>query len=117
VAADADDLDDAVTFIAFATGEQGSTITALGGRTVPSLIPVAESGAFLDPSEPPAHPEVFLEAIPALRRTPVTPTWPEIEDVAAEILTRMFYEPDYSIDRGLEELREQTAKLFEEGSQ
>ena len=37
-------------FVAFATGEEGQTITALGGRTVPSLESVANSGAFLDPA-------------------------------------------------------------------
>jgi multiple sugar transport system substrate-binding protein len=80
------------------------------------LISVAESGAFLDPIQPPEHSEVFLEAIPILRRTPVIPTWPEIEDVAEEILTRIFYEPGYTIDQGLRDLGSQTRALFEEGA-
>ena len=109
-------LEDAARFIAFATGEQGQTITALGGRTVPALRSVANSGAFLDPTQPPAHPEVFLEGIGSIRRTPVLATWPEIEDVAEEIFTRAFYEDGYSVDDALEALDEQTAALFEEGS-
>ena len=107
---------DAARFIAFATGEQGQTITALGGRTVPSLKRISTSGAFLDPTQPPAHAEVFLDGIPAIRRTPVTSTWTEIEDVAEEILTRVFYEDDYTIDDGIAELEAETRHLFEEGA-
>lgn len=49
----ASDPDAAFEFVRFATDNQGQTITALGGRTVPSLTEVAESGAFLDPTRPP----------------------------------------------------------------
>lgn len=104
----------AAEFVAFATGEQGQTITALAGRTVPSLKSVADSGAFLDPSQPPAHSQVFIEGIPHIRRTPVIPTWPQIEDLAEEIFTRMFYEPDYTIEQGLQDLDEESRPLFEE---
>jgi multiple sugar transport system substrate-binding protein len=116
MAAEGTHPEEAMSFVAFATGRDGETVTALGGRTVPSLISVAESGAFLDPIQPPEHSEVFLEAIPILRRTPVIPTWPEIEDVAEEILTRIFYEPGYTIDQGLRDLGSQTRALFEEGA-
>ena len=111
-----DRLEDAARFIAFATGEQGQTITALGGRTVPALKSVARSGAFLDPTQRPAHPEVFLEGIDAIRRTPVLATWPEIEDVAEEILTRAFYEEGYTIDDAIEALDQQADELFQEGA-
>jgi len=107
--------DEAYEFIRFATGRQGQTITALGGRTVPSMIAVAESGAFLDPTQAPRHSEVFLDGVDSIRRTPVIPSWPEIEDEAEEILTRVFYEDDYTIDDGLEELEATTGHLFEEG--
>lgn len=107
---------EAAAFISYAVGEEGGTITALGGRTVPALRSVAESGAFLDPLQPPEHAEVFLDAIPALRRTPVIPTWPEIEDVAEEILMRVFYE-GLSIADGIAEMDERTRPLFLEGSE
>jgi len=108
--------DNAYEFVRFATGKQGQTITALGGRTVPSLIEVAESGAFLDPTQEPRHSEVFLDGVEVIRRTPVIPTWPEIEDEAEEVLTRVFYEDGYTVDDGLRELEEATGSLFEEGS-
>lgn len=116
VARGSDRLDAVTEFIRFAMSEDGQTISALSGRTVPSLRSVAESGAFLNPIQPPAHSEVFLDAIPVLRRTPVIPTWPEIEDITEEILTRIFYEDGYTIDQGLAELHDLTVDLFAEGS-
>ena len=113
--ADPELQEDAARFIAFATAEQGQTITALGGRTVPSLMSVADSGAFQDPTQPPAHSNVFLEGVPHIRRTPVTPTWTEIEDIAEEILTRAFYEPGYTIQDAIDALESETEALFEEG--
>lgn len=111
-----ENVEDAVKFIEFATGPQGEQLGALSGRVVPALKAVAVSPAFLDPSQPPRHPRVFLDGIPFIRRTPVIPTWAEIEERADEILTRAFYEPDYTLEDALNELEEETADLFEEGS-
>lgn len=115
MSAGGDHLDETFDFVRFAVGRQGQTIASLAGRIVPSLQSIAQSGAFLDPSQPPAHSQVFLDAVPYLRHTPVLPTWPEIEAIAEEILTRAFYEPGYTIDDTIRELDEQTRDLFEEG--
>jgi multiple sugar transport system substrate-binding protein len=117
ISAASDEKDAAARFISFATGEEGQTLTALAGRTVPSLKRVADSGAFLDPTQMPAHSGVFLEGIPNIRRTPVIPTWPEIEDVSEEFLTRLFYEEGYTIEKFLSDLDAETRPLFEEGGQ
>jgi multiple sugar transport system substrate-binding protein len=101
-------------FIQYATGETGQEITASAGRTVPSLEEVSTSTAFLDPTQPPEHSQVFLDGIPYIRRTPVISTWPEIEDAAEEILTRAFYEDGYTIDNAFQELDAATQPLFEE---
>lgn len=116
IATGSEDMDEAVAFLGFALGEQGQTITAVGGRTVPSLIEVSESAAFLNPGQSPRHAGVFLDGIPYLRRTPVVPTWPEIEDLTEEMLTRIFYDPAYDMDKGLAELDELTRPLFAEGA-
>lgn len=116
IAAASNRIGEAVRFIAYAVGPEGQTLTALAGRTVPSLKAIATSGAFLNPAQPPASSQVFLDGIPFIRRTPVIPTWPEIEDIAEEIFTRAFYEPGYTIDDALLELDEATRPLFEEGS-
>jgi len=116
MSAGADAPEAAADFVAFAMSADGQTISALSGRTVPSLIEVSESGAFLDPSQPPRHSQVFLDSIDGMRYTPVLPTWPEIEDIAEEMLTRMFYEEGYSVEDGLDELDESTRPLFSEGT-
>lgn len=103
-------------FIAFAVGPEGQSIAALGGRTVPSLRSVAESGAFLNPTVEPASSEIFLDAIDAMRATPVIAGWPEIEDLAEEYLTRVWYDAETAeeIDDLLTELDERTRPLFED---
>jgi multiple sugar transport system substrate-binding protein len=78
-------------FMEFALGPEGQRITAEAGRTVPSLIEVANSDAFLDPDQPPANSRVFLDTIDHIRRLPNVSTWPEIEDRADEILELGMY--------------------------
>ena len=79
------------TFIEYANSVEGQTIVAETGRTVPSLIAVANSSAFLDPGAKPASSQVFLDVIPTIRALPVHPNWAEIEDTASEELARGFY--------------------------
>jgi multiple sugar transport system substrate-binding protein len=117
ISAGADAIEDAADFVAWAMSEDGQTIAALSGRTVPSLMSVAESPAFLDPNQAPAHSEVFVDTIPTIRHTPVLPTWPEIEDIADEVLTKIFYEEGYTIEDAARELDERANPLFEEGAQ
>lgn len=101
----------AAKFVAYAVGQQGQTLTALGGRTVPSLRSVATSEAFLSPARAPASSQVFLDAIPLLRHTPVTPAWPEVEDVIGTQLQRAF-EDGVPLDEVLAEIREQADPLL-----
>jgi multiple sugar transport system substrate-binding protein len=79
-------------FMEFALGPEGQRITARAGRTVPSLMSVAESDAFLDPSAKPASSRVFLDTIPVIRRVPTIAEWPEIEDAAGPVLEEALYE-------------------------
>ena len=111
VASSARDPEAAAAFIAYATGQQGQTITALGGRTDPSLRSVATSPAFLSPARPPASSQVFLDAVPHLRHTPVTPSWPEVEDVIGTQLQRAF-EDGVPLDEVLAEIAKQADPLL-----
>ena len=79
-------------FMEFALGPEGQRIVARTGRTVPSLMDVAASRAFLDPRAKPASARVFLDGIGAIRRVPTISTWPEIEDAAEPILETALYE-------------------------
>ena len=85
------DKEAAWKFIEFANSVEGQTIIAHSGRTVPSLIEIAESDAFLDPSQPPSRARVFIDNAPTLQRVPIMSNWPEIEDVASQEIERAFY--------------------------
>ncbi len=83
--------DAAWRFIEFANSPEGQRLVAQTGRTVPSLVAVSRSRAFLDPSRPPANARVFLDGIPAIRMVPPVSTWPEIEDASEGILENGLY--------------------------
>jgi multiple sugar transport system substrate-binding protein len=83
--------DAAWAFIEYANSDEGQTIIAGTGRTVPSLISVANSPAFLDPNAKPANSRLFLDTIPFIRALPIHPNWAEIEDTASEEFARAFY--------------------------
>ena len=87
-----EEKDAAWRFMEFALGPEGQRITARSGRTVPSLISVSRSEAFLDPDAKPANSRVFLDTIDAIRRVPNISTWPEIEDASEGILEGGLYE-------------------------
>jgi multiple sugar transport system substrate-binding protein len=98
----------------FALGPEGQRIAARTGRTVPSLVKVAESEAFLDPTQPPRHAQVFLDVIPHLRAVPTISTWPEIEDAAEGVLENGLYLGQKPADVA-RELDRVTRPLFERG--
>lgn len=72
-------------FLEFAMGEEGQTILAASGRTVPSMKRVAESDAFLKGgalssvlgyAQSPRNASVYLDNIGISRPLPSTTTWP-----------------------------------------
>jgi multiple sugar transport system substrate-binding protein len=83
--------DAAWRFVEYAVGPEGAPVIAKTGRTVPSLKEVAESDAFLDPSQKPANSRVFLDAVPTIQHVPTISTWPEIEDVTDGLLENGMY--------------------------
>jgi len=85
------DKEAAWKFIEFANSVTGQTIIAGSGRTVPSLIEVAESAAFHTTNYPPNRSYVFTDSAPILRLVPVISTWQEIETTAGEEIERAFY--------------------------
>lgn len=91
MAAKTENKDAAWALIEFANSVEGQTIMAGTGRTVPSLIEVAESPAFLDPTQYPPSSQVFLDVIPLLRRVPLLPNWPQIEATANNEIANAFY--------------------------
>jgi multiple sugar transport system substrate-binding protein len=98
-------------FIEFANSVEGQTIIAGTGRTVPSLISVANSPAFLDPNAKPVSSRVFLDAIPSIRSLPIHPNWAEIEEVASEELARGFY-GEVEVEQAMFNAIERTREYF-----
>ena len=103
--------DAAWRFVEYALGPEGAAVIAKTGRTVPSLRAVAESDAFLDPTQKPANSQVFLDAIPTIRNVPTVSTWPEIEDAAEPILENGMYRAK-PVDEVVAEVDEATRPLF-----
>ena len=103
--------DGAWGLVEFAAGPEGQRILARSGRIVPSLKSVARSRAFLDPSRPPRSSQVFLDAIPAVRRLPVASTWPELEDAVDLAIKRAYY-TELTVDETLARIERETAPLL-----
>jgi hypothetical protein len=59
---------------------------------VPSLVDVATSAAFLDPTARPASSEVYLDQLDVARSVPSSPAWPRVEDAANAVLEEAYYE-------------------------
>lgn len=83
--------DAAWAFIEFANSAAGQEIIAPSGRTVPSIIKVAESPTFLVSALPPAHNQVYLDVAPYVRVFPVIRTWSGIESAVNAEIERAFY--------------------------
>lgn len=111
MSADAGQHDDAWAFIEFAMGVEGQEVLAESGRTVPSRRDVARSDVFLEPEQPPASAQVFLDAEDGMRATPHTATWARVESEADDLLAEIYY-GRVEREAGIRALVEQTAPLF-----
>jgi multiple sugar transport system substrate-binding protein len=106
--------DAAWTFIEFANSFEGQTIIAGSGRTVPSLMAVAESDAFLNPDQLPSRSRVWLDTAAAIRLVPIISTWEEIEGTANEEIERAFY-GDISVEEAAMLIDTRTEEYFRLG--
>ena len=98
-------------FLEFAGGPEGQEILSRGGRIVPSLREVAESPDFLRPDARPESAQVFLDAIPHLRRLPNNANWPRIEDAASLAFKRAFY-AEMTVEQAIDRIEAETRGLF-----
>ena len=78
-------------FIEFANSRAGQELMVTTGRTVPSMRAVAESPAFLEPDNPPANSQVWVDVVPTLRQVPTMAGWVAVEDAASAEIERAFY--------------------------
>jgi multiple sugar transport system substrate-binding protein len=99
-------------FIEFAMETGGQEILAESGRTVPSRMDVAHSGAFLEPDLPPRSSHVYLDVEPHLRVTPRTPAWSRVERESNALLEEVFY-GRVEREEGLARLEDSVRPLFD----
>jgi multiple sugar transport system substrate-binding protein len=111
ISAESANKDLAWKFVEYANGPEGQVIAAKTGRTVPSLISVAQSPVYLEPDKPPRSSNVFLDMGPYLHATPQFATWPDIELKANAIITEAFY-GHLTVDEAIRQLEEATANNF-----
>ena len=104
--------DAAWRFVEYAVGPEGAPVIAKTGRTVPSLKEVAESDAFLDPTQKPANSRAWLDAIATIQHVPTISTWPEIEDVTDGLLENGMY-LGQPVEDVIAEIDRKTRPLFE----
>jgi multiple sugar transport system substrate-binding protein len=109
----AENKDEAWVFIEYANSEAGQRIVARSGRTVPSLLVVADSEDFLDPSLPPANSRIYVETASILGRVPVHPGWAGVEETANREIERAFY-GQATVEEAAQAAIELTASFLEE---
>jgi multiple sugar transport system substrate-binding protein len=116
MAAATEDKDAAWAFIEFANAPAGQAIVARSGRTVPSLIEVANSDVVLDPTVRPANSAVWLETMDTLGAVPVAAGWVDVEELTGDELERAFY-GEATVDEVIASMISRTLPFFagEEG--
>ncbi len=115
MAASSKEKEAAWRFIEFANSPAGQELVARTGRTVPSLRAVAESPAFLEPSQAPARSRVFLDTIEGVRLVPVMANWPAIEDTASQDIEQAFF-GQVSVAQAANSAILRTEQYFESGA-
>ena len=106
-----ENADAAWLWVEYALGQQGQEVLAASGRSVPSLRAVAESPAFLDPSDPPANSKVFVDALSQMHQLPVTANWSEVESLTDDVLGELYY-GRIGMDAALKRLAKETDGKF-----
>lgn len=103
-------------FLEFAMGEEGQRILAESGRTVPSMVRVAESEAFLKGGslasmlgyrQAPRNASVYLDNIGISRPLPSTTTWPTAVWELDRAFKKAFYD-DGDVDLAISNVMERT---------
>lgn len=112
VSATTDHTEAAADFLAFATGEKGSSILAETGAVVPAHLPTLNSLSFTQPGEQPETVSVFGDAVAKAGVTPYVPGWSELEQAMRPEIERLFYAPVINLDATLPRLDEESAKVL-----
>jgi multiple sugar transport system substrate-binding protein len=83
--------DKTADFLAYAVSDDAMALLAATGYVVPTNLDVANSDAFLQPTEQPASAAVFPTAVRSIHSLPRVPTWASVAHSAAPLLDGLFY--------------------------
>jgi multiple sugar transport system substrate-binding protein len=80
-------------FLAYAVSDDAMALLASTGYVVPTNLDVANSDAFLQPTEQPASAAVFPSGVRSIHSLPRVPTWSAVAASTARLLDGLFYDP------------------------
>lgn len=98
-------------FARYAVADEGGTVLAESGRTVPSLKKLAGSAAFLAPGEHPKSSKVWLDIAPTVRRLPNVAPWNEAETTASDALEQ-YFAGKASLDQTVRLIEDESKRLL-----
>ena len=98
-------------FAEFAVGEQGGSVLARAGRTVPSLKSLAASKDFLAPGQRPKSSKVWLDVLKHARRLPNVGQWNEAESTASDALEQ-FFAGKATVDETVKQIEEDSKRIL-----
>jgi multiple sugar transport system substrate-binding protein len=93
LSSESDHQDKTADFLAYAVSDDATAILASTGYVVPTNLDVANSDAFLQPTEMPASAEVFPSAVRSIHSLPRVPAWASVATSTASLLEGLFYDP------------------------
>ena len=103
---------DAVDFLAFASSDEGSAITAESGGVVPANLATLHSPAFEQKDRQPQSTDVFASVMRRADTMPNPPAWPDVVSQTQPLLDRLFYARVIDLDRLLPRIDELSAALL-----
>ena len=102
----------AADFLAFASGDKGSTITSASGAIVPANLNVQNSDAFTQTNHFPLNVGVFTRVIRRATLMPNPPAWADVVQQTRPLVRRLFYSQRNDLDVLLPEIDRISAPLL-----
>jgi len=105
--------DKTADFLAYAVSDDAMALLASTGYVVPTNLDVANSDAFLQPTEQPASAAVFPSTVRSIHSLPNVPTWESVATSTAHFLDGLFYNAVIDpLDERLKAIDAASAPLF-----
>jgi multiple sugar transport system substrate-binding protein len=106
----------AADFLAFASGDEGSRITARSGGVVPANLAALRSRAFQQPGRAPDNVGVFTDFVRRAETMPNPLGWSEVVRRTRPMIARLFYDTVLDLDVQLKQIDEVSKRLLAEAT-